>query len=182
MFKNLIFDFETDGIGDFKTQRAIQLAWIITDDQYNILEEKSYYIKGVKEINTNFHKNITINILDKKGTELRYVMIYFLDRIHKIINNKGKLIAHNISFDINILKNELKILGFGEIDVSDYLYCTKKKTVNLCKLPLEGRKYYKYPRLSELYYHLFRRNPPLELHDAMNDTKILYECCKELKI
>ena len=29
--KNLIFDFETDGIGDFRTQRAIQIAWIMTD-------------------------------------------------------------------------------------------------------------------------------------------------------
>ena len=40
--KYLIFDFETDGLGNFKTQRAIQLAWIIADENYNIIERKQY--------------------------------------------------------------------------------------------------------------------------------------------
>ena len=34
--KYLIFDFETTGIGDFSKQRAIQLAWIMTDINFNI--------------------------------------------------------------------------------------------------------------------------------------------------
>ena len=180
--KNLIFDFETDGIGDFRTQRAIQLAWIITDSEYNILDEKVYFIKGVKKINTDFHKHITVELLNKKGLDLENVIIFFLDKIHKIINNKGKIIAHNASFDVNILKNEIKHLGFPQIDLSNYIYCTKKNTVNLCKLPIKGKHYYKFPKLIELYFHLFGKNPDIRLHDALNDTKILYECCKELKI
>ena len=124
--KYLIFDFETDGLGNFKTQRAIQLAWIIADENYNIIERTQYYIKGVEQINTDFHKNITLETLNKHGTDLKYVIIYFLDRVHKIINNNGKIIAHNASFDINILKNEMKHLGIPDIDLSQYVYCTKK--------------------------------------------------------
>ena len=75
--KNLIFDFETDGIGDFRTQRAIQLAWIITDSKYNILDEKVYFIKDVKEINTDFHKHISLKLINKLGLELKTVIIFF---------------------------------------------------------------------------------------------------------
>jgi len=180
--KNLIFDFETDGIGNFKTQRAIQIAWIMTDSEYNILDEKVYFIKGVKQINTNFHKHITVDLLNKSGLELKTVIIFFLDRIKTIINNNGKIIAHNASFDMNILKNEMKHLRIPQIDLSDYVYCTKKHTVNLCKIRISGKNYYKFPKLIELYNHLFGKNPDIRLHDALNDTKILYECCKELKI
>ena len=180
--KNLIFDFETDGIGDFKTQRAIQIAWIITDSEYNILDEKVYFIKGVKEINTDFHKHISLKLINKIGLDLKTVIIYFLDRIKTIINNNGKIIAHNASFDINILKNEMRHLGFADIDLSKYVYCTKKNTVNLCKIPIKGKNYYKFPKLIELYNHLFGKDPDIRLHDALNDTKVLYDCCKELKI
>ena len=179
--KYLIFDFETTGIGDFSKQRAIQLAWIMTDINFNILDEKVYYIKGIEKINTNFHKNITIDLLEKSGLHLKYVIIYFLNKIHEIFNNNGKIISHNISFDVNILNNEMRNLGMNYLDLSKYTYCTKKNTVNLCKILMKNKNYFKYQKLSELYYFLFKKKPVLELHDAMNDTKILYECCKELK-
>ena len=31
--KYLLFDFETSGIGDFKKQKALQLAWQLCDSQ-----------------------------------------------------------------------------------------------------------------------------------------------------
>ena len=31
----LCFDYETSGIGDFKKQKAIQLAWVLCDQNYN---------------------------------------------------------------------------------------------------------------------------------------------------
>ena len=120
--------------------------------------------------------------MDKKGIELKKIIIFFLDKIHTIINNDGKIIAHNASFDVNILKNEMKHLGFPDIDLSKYVYCTKKNTVNLCKIPIKGKNYYKFPKLGELYFHLFGKDPDIRLHDALNDTKVLYDCCKELKI
>ena len=33
--KYLFFDFETSGIGNFKKQKAIQLAWVIADHNFN---------------------------------------------------------------------------------------------------------------------------------------------------
>ena len=85
-------------------------------------------------------------MLNKAGLSLKNVMIFFIDRIKTIINNNGKIIAHNASFDINILKNEMRHLGFPDIDLSKYVYCTKKNTVNLCKIPIEGKNYYKFPQ------------------------------------
>ena len=37
--KYLFFDFETSGIGDFKKQKAIQLAWVIADHNFNKISE-----------------------------------------------------------------------------------------------------------------------------------------------
>ena len=65
----IFFDFETTGIGEFSKQQAIQLCWIVTGNDLNILQTESYYIKGNTELNMNFHKHLTLDILEKEGKE-----------------------------------------------------------------------------------------------------------------
>ena len=38
----------------------------------------------------------------------------------------------------------------------------------------------KYPRLSELYTFLYKKEPDLKLHEASNDVEILRKCCFKL--
>ena len=106
---HVFFDFETTGIGKFTEQQAIQLCWIVTDLNCKILHTYSYYIKGNTELNTDFHKHLTLDILEKKGKDLKFVISEFLIDILKI--ETGKLVAHNISFDLRILDNEIKRCG-----------------------------------------------------------------------
>ena len=46
--KYLFFDFETSGIGNFKKQKAIQLAWVIADHNFNKMSEPfSFYFNDI---------------------------------------------------------------------------------------------------------------------------------------
>jgi len=179
----LFFDFETTGIGDIRNQRAIQLAWIVSDCNFNILSQNSYYIKGNKEINTNFHKNLTIEFIEKNGYELEFVLTEFDKDITSIFSNNGYFIAHNISFDSHILFNEIRacdyVSSISENDFNDKSICTMKKTVNICKLPSKSGGW-KYPKLIELYRFLYGHEPDGVLHEASMDTNVLYNCYKRL--
>ena len=109
-----------------------------------------------------------------------------------VFSNNGQLIAHNISFDFQILKNEcilnqIKIHHFKHFthsfeigDFKNILYCTMKNTVNLCDIPRTHGSGNKYPRLSELYTFLYKKEPDLKLHEASNDVEILRKCCQKL--
>lgn len=180
---NIFFDFETTGIGCFNKQRAIQIAWIISNKHLDYLYSKKFYIKGATEINTDFHKNITIEKLEKEGEDPYKVLNLFLSEIKKVIKTDGKIIAHNIDFDINILFNELTILDipYDRNEILNACFCTKKNSINVCKLLPKINGQYKFPKLSELYQFLFKRLPEVELHDAFNDTHILFRCYKKLK-
>ena len=64
-------------------------------------------------------------------------------------------------------------------------YCTMKNSIELCKIEAiskNGDKYFKYPKLSELYVELFKKEPK-NTHNALIDILICMRCfCKmELK-
>jgi hypothetical protein len=53
-----------------------------------------------------------------------------------------------------------------------------KTTTDMCQLP--GKYGYKYPKLGELYYHLFRKKPSEKLHNALEDVKVTKKCFEKL--
>ena len=82
---------------------------------HDILYEKSYYIKGVDEINTNFHKNLTVKFIEENGYDAEYVFKEFVNDILQIKCNNGHFVAHNFSFDSKILYNEIDNNKFAKI-------------------------------------------------------------------
>lgn len=180
----LFFDFETTGIGKpINKQRAIQLSWLLCNNNLEKINIKNYYINNITELNTDFHKNISINFLNKVGKNIKEVLEIFIKDLNKVILEGGKIIAHNIEFDLKILENECKLNNI-EIDIDKYkkcIYCTMKESINICNiksLTHEGQN--KYPKLIELYKHFFNKEPELQLHNAVNDVEILWLCYKEL--
>ena len=191
----IVFDFETTGINIInhyrEPQRAIQLAWHIFDKEYKTICTKNFYISGHEQINTDFHKDLNIEFLNTNGTHIVTVLNEFMNDLDFIKSHNGTIIAHNINFDISVLNNELNINNITSslsTDLLNYVmnpinhYCTMKETTNLCKLPNPRfATQYKYPKLSELYYFLFSKNPSITLHNAAHDVQITTDCFIELQ-
>ena len=180
----LLFDFETTGIGPLKTQRAIQLAWSVLDSNFKVIENKNFYISEIKEINTNFHKTLTTDFLNENGKKIKWVLYEFISNIEIIIGNRGKLVAHNIDFDLSILFNEIRQcnINYGRTfnELLNRSYCTMMNSINICNIKSHNFNGLKYPRLVELYRHFYKKEPEIELHHAQNDVKILHACLIKL--
>jgi len=196
----LLFDFETTGINfEDKTiqQRAIQLAWVIVDEERKIVKQTNHMISGNPEINTDFHQHLTTEILDRDGKTAKEVIELFHNDVMEVLRNGGVLIAHNIDFDYKVYVNEMFTETGMKVSIDKLkLFCTMKSTIEFCKLPsrympryeLRSRESskqrkinYKYPKLIELYVTLFGTKPKEQLHDAMNDVMVTVHCFEELR-
>lgn len=166
---SVILDIETTGlpsnrlykykdIKSFESSRIVQLSYIITDFK-ELYKEYNYIIKrdNFSINNSNLH-NITNEISDNKGIEIKNVLNEFIENIEKC----DKLYAHNLKFDLTIVKSEMYRIGIN-FPINIIGICTMKKNYNN-----------KYMKLTELYYETFNKNIEQD-HNSLNDCKILYE-------
>ncbi len=90
------------------------------------------------------------------------------------------VVAHNMSFDKRMLLVEYirtNTPGFGK-EIKPKYHCTMKSGADLCRIETKGKNgdiYFKYPKLSELYYFLFGEEA-CGLHDAIADVLICLRC------
>ena len=89
------------------------------------------------------------------------------------------VVAHNADFDRNVIVNaiihDLKMPFEHEDEIfRDGVKCTMKASTNICKI-ITSRGY-KWPKLTELYYHVMKKHVPVETeHQALFDTLNLVE-------
>jgi len=182
--KFIFFDFETDGIGAFPKQKAIQLAWYLHDTESTKKNRiKSYYFDNVTKINTNFHKDLSVSKIRKISTSSKLILQTFLEDVKEVMVSKGLIVAHNIQFDFKILVNECirdKIICDWDT-MWKYCFCTMKSTKDLCNIPRSHGGGAKYPRLEELYTYLYKEPPNIKLHEASNDVEVLWKCWDKLQ-
>jgi DNA polymerase III epsilon subunit-like protein len=120
---------------------------------------------------------ITQEIMDKKGIPIQEALIHLRDALGKV----DLCVGHNVSFDkrfiiVEGVRNNIR-MNFP----TDY--CTMKNSKNICKIQFtfsDGTKGFKYPKLMELYEHLFPDIPaPQNLHNSFADTIVTLKCyCK----
>lgn len=89
-------------------------------------------------------------------------------QIETLISNSPMVIAHNMSYDKDMIEIEFERLG-KKIQWPEVL-CTVEQTIHLLGYRLN---------LSALYEHLFRL-PLKKTHRAKNDVQALLQCCVEL--
>lgn len=175
----MYLDTETNGIGAFKPpqQRLVQIAWI-----YNKIP-KTFFINDVSIINPEVPHNITVKQCKNEGVNFN---IAFSEFYHDFVN-ASLVVAHNIEFDIGIIKNELNLRQsqmykvFKEHLKVKKFQCTMKDSVEICKLKKSEKSIsYKLPKLEELYYHYYKSVPELTPHDALNDCYILKMCHEKI--
>ncbi|HZH68078.1 MAG TPA: 3'-5' exonuclease [Chitinophagales bacterium] len=161
--------------------RMIQVGYIIYDQTGQPLNTKEYIIRPdgfiIPEEASNIHGVTTERAMDE-GLPLYGV----LEELHAEITKSSMLVAHNISYDENILGAEFLRENFNNIIPAKKRFCTMKSSVDYCALP--GRYGYKWPNLQELHTKLF--NQRFEgAHNALADIKATADCfwrMKELNI
>ena len=189
--KLIIFDTETTGLPKTKNINIdylylwpyiVQFSYIIYDTEINkILKIKDSIIEIPETIiiskeNSDIH-GITNEISKEKGQDIKLIISDFIEDC----NNSDLLIAHNMEFDINVLKVEIlrHQLNKSEHDLNNIKkYCTMKTTITFCnikKINKNGIEFIKFPKLSELHKKLFNTIPK-NLHNSLNDVIVCLRC------
>lgn len=182
--KIFVFDTETTWFIDKKNTsldaqpHIIQFAWIYW-------EIKSWEFKEIKRINQMIKPKIPIpfwasqihHIYDIDLKDAPSIEEYIWDFL-KIINESDVIIWHNIEYDEEMLKIELKRLNREFEYKPNQIICTMKQTVDFCALPWNWNRF-KYPKLWELYKKLFWEYF-LWAHDAIVDVEATLKAFMEL--
>ena len=155
----------------------VQLAFLIYDKNGTQLSGGDFIIKpeGFQiPADVSLIHGISNDRAIREGIALRDV----LDTFHSQINSSEILVAHNISFDAMIVGAEFLRMGLTNPIPSKKKICTMESSTNFCAI--QGPYGYKWPKLSELHYKLFRTGFD-EAHDAAVDINATAKCFWELK-
>jgi DNA polymerase-3 subunit epsilon len=160
----------------YANARIVQFSMLITDNQFNYKDVKDYIIKREEfEItNSEFH-GITNDISDTVGVDFDTVAI---DIFYELLKNVSHIIAHNVAFDVGVIKSELyrRKLHYiiDEIDKKTLL-CTMKHMKPILKI-INPYGNYKNPSLNEIYKYNFNKdveNAHNSLYDVYNLHKVV---------
>ena len=182
----LFFDTETTGlprnwkapITDFNNwPRLVQLAYLYFDNSGKRISGDSFIIKPegfvIPSESSRVH-GITTERAIREGHSLISVLQHF----HSLVLQTDYLVAHNMSFDEKIIGCEFLRNGMQNPVQHKSKICTMERTTNFCAI--DGPYGYKWPKLSELHYKLFRTGFD-EAHNAAVDIEITAKCFWELK-
>lgn len=157
--------------------RVVQLGWLRcnangeeTDSGESIVKPEGFRIPTEA---SRIH-GITTERALREGLDLRVVLAGFAE----VIRASRTLVAHNISFDANVLGAEFLRAGMANPLGPMPQVCTMHASTNHCKL--RGPYGWKWPTLVELYRVLFGR-VLTETHTALADVRACAECYFELK-
>lgn len=198
----MIFDVETTGLIHSKPY-IVSIALKIFDvnkyrskkhkrrtvikevyDMYHIVKPpKENY--EIPQESTKIH-GITTEMARTQGKAIEEI----IQELHEIQDRFqiNTIVAHNISFDIGVLSMQVYRFDKNPVTFNDKIYhltpyCTMKESIDLVKLKMTsrtGRTFYKYPRLKQLYEHLFP-NQTFEEHNAKADVKACARCFFKMK-
>ena len=182
--KILVFDTETTWFIDRKETnlekqpKIIQFAGIIWEIENNrFIEEKRVDILinpkiAIPYASSQVHSIYDIDIKDSPFIE---------DVINEFIwyiNDVDAIVWHNIEYDEDMIKLELKRLAREYEYQPKQTICTMKTTVDFCQIKWNWERF-KYPKLWELHKILFWEYF-LWAHDAMVDVEATLKCFVEL--
>jgi len=182
----LFFDTETTGlprawkapVTDLNNwPRLVQLAYLYYDNSGNKISGGDFIIKPegfTIPVDASKVHGITTEKALREGKSL----ISVLNGFNSLVEQATYLVAHNMSFDEKIIGAEFLRNGMVNCIQSKKKICTMERTTNFCAI--NGPYGYKWPKLSELHYKLFRTNFE-EAHNAAVDINATARCFWELK-
>lgn len=183
--KILVFDTETTGFLNKKNPSLeaqpyiIQFAWILWELEnwvYTELERKDILIKPPISIpyqSSQVHHLYDIDVKDAPS------MQSVAPEIMNFLSSADAIIGHNIEYDEDMIRVELRRLDAPHLYTPNQVICTMKSTVDFCALQWNGLRF-KYPKLWELHKKLFWEYFSWA-HDAMVDVEATLKCFLELE-
>jgi DNA polymerase III epsilon subunit-like protein len=183
----LFFDTETTGLPkSWKAPvtnvnnwpRLVQLAFLLYDNDGAEISSGDFIIKpngfSIPSDASRVHEITTERAL-REGQDIIAVLQHF----NQFIQEADYLVAHNMSFDEKIVGAEFLRNGMSNTIAGKRKICTMEATTNFCAIP--GRYGdYKWPKLSELHYKLFKTDFE-EAHNAAADIRATAKCFWKLK-
>lgn len=181
----LFFDTETNGlpknwqasVDELENwPRLIQLAYVVYDLEGNIIFSSNEIVKpigfNIPDDVSKIH-GITNEIAFNEGLPITQV----LERFLKYLSVSNVLVAHNMAYDEKVMGSELLRHGYQNSLEDKEKICTMLASVDVCKI--KGTYGFKWPKLEELYYHLFNKQFD-GAHNALNDVQATAKCFWEL--
>lgn len=170
----LFFDTETDGLPRYgRTPNLVQMAWLLTDETgreqafgCRIIRPEGFAIPfDAAQVH-----GITTDRAMAEGSPLGEV----LREASPHFQMAYMLVAHNYTFDEQVLAAACKRAGIPHWFRGKRKICTMKESTAFCRLP--GRHgMYKWPRLTELHQALFGGDFE-DAHDAGVDVRATARC------
>ncbi len=182
----LFFDTETTGLPrNWKAPvtdlnnwpRLVQLAYLLYDEDGNQISGGDFIIKPdgfIIPADVSLIHGITHQRAVNEGQPVLAVLQHF----NSLIEQANWLVAHNMSFDEKIVGSEFLRNGMKNNIPFKNRICTMERSTNFCGIP--GPYGYKWPKLSELHYKLFKTNFE-EAHNAAVDITATARCFWELR-
>ena len=185
----IIFDLETTGLPKKGSHYTDTKNWprIVCFSWYEYRNNKLFSQENhivcpidyrIPIESTNIH-GVSNDMALNNGVPLEFVLNKFFNNIY----DNTLLIAHNMSFDINVLKAELYRLKnniFLDKLNNTKTLCTKLKTMKYCNIKFANSNRIKWPKLEELYFKLFNK-PMKNAHNCEADVMNLSKCYFKLK-
>ncbi len=183
--KIIVFDTETTGFINKKETALdkqpyiIQFAGILWEMSlswdYNEISRKDIKLKPPIAIPygaSQVHHIYDIDVQDAPGIDES------IDDIMSFLWEADIVIWHNIEYDEDMIRLELRRQEKQHLYNPSEVICTMKSSVDFCQLMWKWERY-KYPKLWELYKKLFEEYF-IGAHDAMVDVEATLKCFLEL--
>lgn len=204
----MFFDVETTGLLPHKNDNVVlqgstlnkfphilQLSFILFNMVTRRVESHGdFYIKpppgvSVPKIVTEM-TGITEELCDSKGVSIEEAMISF----HSAYMLSDTVVSHNLYFDKKMIEveqlrhNELfarRCPGVHTMFKNGIdMFCTMQASIDLCNIEMSRKDgkgtYKKFPKLEELYQHLFSAKPD-NLHNSIVDTLVGLRCYLKIR-
>lgn len=182
--KIFVFDTETTWFINKKDPnleaqpKIIQFAGIFWDlEDWAFKEEKRVDILINPKMPIPFESSKVHHIYDIDVKNAPFIEDK-IDEIMSYINDSDAIIWHNIEYDEDMIKIELKRLNQEYRYQPKQVICTMKNTVDFCAIRWNWERF-KYPKLWELHKKLFDEYF-IWAHDAMTDVEATLRCFVEL--
>jgi DNA polymerase III subunit epsilon len=182
----LFFDTETTGIpANYRAPvedlanwpRVVQLAFLLTSAAGIPITSKQFLIKpdgfSIPRAATRIH-----GINTEQACLEGIPMLAALNEFLACIKSAPILVAHNMSYDQNVLGAEFLRLGLPNPLPRARRICTMESATDFCGIP--GPHGFKWPTLSELHAKLFQRELR-SAHSALADVQACADCFFALK-